>query len=411
MKVKKLIVFGMTMMAILVSCERHPSFSSSEEALQGCKQQLELLKQEQDASIEDLSSLTSTWLEVRDSAYSSFGRDSSLNLKSPMAVAYFMVSDSIRAEITRLAFVKPRSLREVMYFKLNTAMQRKVLEKNAIFKDAVKYYEKLDTYPLYPSLKTTLAAYGKLLSSATSSKQGDELMNFIALEDKCFRSLMKYLAQVDTETLQKLTMGTTRVFDGLYSSVGAQVDDVNDRTMLYLSMRFNRRIIQNALACKEDILSRRRLGNTQQANYRWMLIQPFMAIDDYSAAVLTEEQREQLLALSDDLPGLPASKQVMMEDLVEWLEKKLGLHILYASKQNYGKLLKAAAYSTPVDGSMFIIHMGSEQYGVIDSLTVHFYDSAETMLLGIQHVLRDVTRVPAEVLEYQKMDEILSFFF
>lgn len=32
--------------------------------------------------------------------------------------------------------------------------------------------------------------------------------------------------------------------------------------------------------------------------------QPFMAIDDYSAAVLTEEQREQLLALSDDLPGL-----------------------------------------------------------------------------------------------------------
>lgn len=29
-----------------------------------------------------------------------------------------------------------------------------------------------------------------------------------------------------------------------------------------------------------------------------------MAIDDYSAAVLTEEQREQLLALSDDLPGL-----------------------------------------------------------------------------------------------------------
>lgn len=104
--------------------------------------------------------------------------------------------------------------------------------------------------------------------------------------------------------LQKLTMGTTRVFDGLYSSVGAQVDDVNDRTMLYLSMRFNRRIIQNALACQEDILSRRRLGTTQQANYRWMLIQPFMAIDDYSAAVLTEEQRELLLALSDDLPVL-----------------------------------------------------------------------------------------------------------
>ena len=50
---------------------------------------------------------------------------------------------------------------------------------------------------------------------------------------------------------------------------------------------------------------------------------------------------------------IPASKQVIMEDLVEWLEKKLGLHILYASKQNYGKLLKAAAYSTSVP---FVFH-------------------------------------------------------
>lgn len=35
------------------------------------------------------------------------------------------------------------------------------------------------------------------------------------------------------------------------------------------------------------------------------------------------------------------------------MEKKLGLHILYASKQNYGKLLKAAAYSTSVP---FVFH-------------------------------------------------------
>lgn len=37
---------------------------------------------------------------------------------------------------------------------------------------------------------------------------------------------------------------------------------------------------------------------------RMLIIQPFMAIDNYSAAVLTEEQREQFLALSDDLPSL-----------------------------------------------------------------------------------------------------------
>ena len=304
MKVKKLIEFGMTMMFVLASCNQHPSFSSSLDALDGCKKQLQLLKQKQDVSIEELSSLTSTWLEVQDSAYSAFGRDSSLNLKSPMAVAYFMVSDSIRTEISRLAFSKPRQLREVMYFKQHTAMQKEKMEKSDIYRDAVKYYEKLDDYPIYSSLQETMSAYSSLLSSAKPFRQGDELIKFIALEDKCFRSLMKYLSQVKPEDLQQLTVATTRVFDGLYSSVGTQADEVNDRTMLYLSMRFNRRIVQNALACKDDILSRKRLSTAQKANYRWMLIQPFMAIDDYSASVLTKEQGEQLLSLSDDLPGL-----------------------------------------------------------------------------------------------------------
>jgi len=52
----------MTMMFVLASCNQHPSFSSSQDALDGCKKQLQLLKQKQDASIEELSSLTSTWL-------------------------------------------------------------------------------------------------------------------------------------------------------------------------------------------------------------------------------------------------------------------------------------------------------------------------------------------------------------
>ena len=304
MKVKKLIVFGMTLMVCFTSCDRHPSFATSQEALEGCKEQLATLKEKKEVSIEELSKLTSSWLEVQDSAYSVFGKDSSLSLKSPMAVAYFLVSDSIRGEISRLAFSQPRSLRDVMYLKQHTAMQREKLQKDAIYQDAVKFYEKLDGYPLYPDLASTLSAYSKLLSSAKGFQQGDELMKFIAMEDKCFRSLMKYLSSVDTEQLRKLTVATTQVFDGLYSSVGNLTNDVNDRTMLYLSMRFNRRIIQNAQACHEDVKAGKRLNAVQRANFRWMLIQPFMAIDDYSAAVLTPSQAETLLSLSDELPKL-----------------------------------------------------------------------------------------------------------
>lgn len=219
-------------------------------------------------------------------------------------MAYFVVSDSIRGELKRLAFANPRSLRDVMYLKLNTATARKKIEKSDVYKEALDFYDKLDKQDTYPNLTKTLIVYSALLHNAKPFKHESELLGFISEEDRCFRSLMKFLSQVSNEQLQQLTDATASIFDGLYSSVGRKVDDVNDRTMLYLTMRFNRRIVQNALACKQDVENGKKLSYLQRANYRWMLIQPFMAIDDYSTAALTSKQKEELLDMSNELPML-----------------------------------------------------------------------------------------------------------
>ena len=104
--------------------------------------------------------------------------------------------------------------------------------------------------------------------------------------------------------MQQLTEKTSRLFERLYSSVGRKSDEVNDRTMLYLTMRFNRRIMQNAIACREDILDNKKLNQQQRVSYRWMLIQPYVSIDEYSTAALTEKQREELMIISKELPTL-----------------------------------------------------------------------------------------------------------
>ena len=104
--------------------------------------------------------------------------------------------------------------------------------------------------------------------------------------------------------MQQLTEKTSRLFERLYSSVGRKSDEVNDRTMLYLTMRFNRRIMQNAIACREDILNNKKLNQQQRVSYRWMLIQPYVSIDEYSTAALTEKQREELMIISKELPTL-----------------------------------------------------------------------------------------------------------
>ena len=69
-------------------------------------------------------------------------------------------------------------------------------------------------------------------------------------------------------------------------------------------MRFNRRIMQNAIACREDILNNKKLNQQQRVSYRWMLIQPYVSIDEYSTAALTRKQREELMIISKELPTL-----------------------------------------------------------------------------------------------------------
>lgn len=115
MKVKQTFMIGLFVTSFLTSCDQHPSFSNSTEAVNGCHEVLAELQGKKEVDNEELTKLTAKWLETQDSAYSVFGKDSTITLRSPVALAYFMVSDSIRHEITRLAFSKPRSLKDVMY--------------------------------------------------------------------------------------------------------------------------------------------------------------------------------------------------------------------------------------------------------------------------------------------------------
>ena len=152
MKFKKVLLLALLCSSVLVGCEEHPSFKTSVDAVEGCKKELAELKEMDDVSVENLAKATSAWLEIQDSAYSVFSRDTTINLRSPVAMAYFVVSDSIRGELKRLAFANPRSLRDVMYLKLNTATARKKIEKSDVYKEALDFYDKLDKQDTYPNL-------------------------------------------------------------------------------------------------------------------------------------------------------------------------------------------------------------------------------------------------------------------
>lgn len=289
---------------LFCSCTSHPSFKNSTEAIEACKAKLTELQSYKDADIEKVADLTSQWQELQDSSYSVFSKDSTINLKSPIAMAYFVISDSMRTELTRLAFSQQRSLQDVMYLKLNTASDREKIQKSDTYKKASEFYEKLDKEKTIKGLERILGEYNKLLNKTRTFEKEAQLLSFIQQEDRCFRSLMEHLSNVPMRDMQRLTQETSGLFNRLYDSVGKKSDEINDRTMLYLTMRFNRRIMQNAIACREDILNNNHLNKEQRVSYRWMLIQPYVSMDEYSTSVLTKKQREELMILSKELPVL-----------------------------------------------------------------------------------------------------------
>jgi hypothetical protein len=301
---KKIILGGLFFAFTLISCEKHPAFKTSIEAIEACKKELDNLSSKTSVDTKELVKLTNEWIEIRDSSYSVFAKDTTMTIKSDKSYAYFMLSDSIRKKLEALAVSKDRTLEDVMYLKLNTAAERNKVSNSKTYQEAVDFYESLDDMPIYKSLEKTLKEYNLLLKNTGILKKENQLLEFIKTEDRCYRSLMANLSQVTQAQLEKLTNRTARIISVLYANVGKKNNDANDKAMLYLTMRFNRRIVQNMVACREDIVNEKKLNNTQRANYRWMLIQSYMGLDSYSIAALTEKQRKTMLNITKELPVL-----------------------------------------------------------------------------------------------------------
>lgn len=103
--------------------------------------------------------------------------------------------------------------------------------------------------------------------------------------------------------------------------------------------------------------------------------------------------------------------QKMLENLIDDLEKKLGLHVFYAIRQNEGKNYRCVLYSKPVRKMMYIVYADSNDYGVTDEIVVSFYESIETMYLSLRHEYARLSKMSGDVLERQDIRDLIRNFY
>lgn len=102
--------------------------------------------------------------------------------------------------------------------------------------------------------------------------------------------------------------------------------------------------------------------------------------------------------------------QQMLENFISELAEKLHVHVLYTSKEYEGRVYKVVAYPTPVEDGMFVIHLSSTNYGIVDSMTVFFFDSLEVMYYQLLRERIRMPKIQRDILEQESYAQTLSNF-
>lgn len=325
--------------AVVLACTSNSNklvFQNASEALSACRKHLHGILPLKEMNMKDLAVYTTKWMELQDTTYMYIIRDSNAANNIKITDEYYAINDSVRNEILRLALAKNHSMEEVIDFKLNTIPAKNKIQESDSYKKAIAFYEESGKKDIYGNGKEMMTEYKKLLSGKTFKNQ-QELETFLIREDVCYRSLMKYYDLLTPLQLQGIVTKTANHFDKLYQQVANDIENGSgDEYLEYLlTVRLNRRIIQNAKVCYNSIKNGKKIKPYQVDNYRWVIIQPFLTIHGPAMAMLTDDEVKFVKLLASELTDILARIDGMSlnktpEEEVRKLSSVLSIYFLKA---------------------------------------------------------------------------------
>ena len=310
-KLSKLLSVGfaiMTFSFLSSSCSQKntgPHFETSGEAITAYREFLSEIQNTESMEWEDLAGSIASWQELRDSVSAALQRDTLRQAHNYPEETFRAVHSSIAAEYQRLALAKPRTYREVLYLKEQgtPAERRRNLRQQS--EQLQPFFTSLDTLPLYNDTPgQVLARYDRFLSATLEHGIADkkQFLNYLRNEDVLFRSYLLHLSELAGTSMAGITDKTERCCL-LVMQAADNPSFTTSEAVQYLTIRTNRRLLQNAAACMKDISAGKLKSPEQAQAYLWMMLQPLMGMDGDCIAMLTPEQKETVYEVADNMPA------------------------------------------------------------------------------------------------------------
>lgn len=279
-------------------------FHTRQEALGEYRQYLSKVRAIAHTNTNDFGEVLCEWHEINDTVYRFLEKDSVFSKHHNEANDYFLVHDSIRTEMLRLTETWKYGYSDVLTIKDKTCSYKEDKELLDAVHEAEPFFNSLDSTSISVCDKNSiLKRYRYFLHEARHNgiNNKSELLNYIRQEDFLFRSFLAHLYEMDNEPLSDITRDTEHICRNIFLT--ARDGKISSRdAVVYMSMRTVRRLLQNSAECVEDI-NRLEMKNKAQGNaYLWMIIQPFISIDQFTLATMTQQERRKFDYIINQLP-------------------------------------------------------------------------------------------------------------
>ena len=107
---------------------------------------------------------------------------------------------------------------------------------------------------------------------------------------------------------------------------------------------------------------------------------------------------------------IPMKQQHMMSDFLNELTELLNVNILYSYNTEKGRVWRSVTYSMPYHDEMYIIGIESQMYGIVEEITVTFFDTLEIMFPWLRDNLESMQSSKEVFLHRQNITELYRIF-
>lgn len=279
-------------------------FKSPEDALMAYQEYLNSIKVVTKSNTNEFCKELNNWKEIADTVYHYLMKDSTFIKNIHCANYYASIHDSVRFELIRLTETWRFSYEDVLKIKEQSSVFHDDQELHQAVNDAAPFFLALDSIQIEEESKSNiLSRYRAFLKEVKSKGIHNKaaMLDYIAKEDILFRSFLSRLYEMDNEPLSDITMDTETICREIF--IAAKNGKIPAReAVIYMSMRTVRRLLQNSTVCITDI-NKQQMKSKEQGNaYLWMIIQPFISIDQLSIVMLTPNDHGHFSYIMSQLP-------------------------------------------------------------------------------------------------------------